>query len=76
MRRLVTGIHKEIEAARMDNTSRALLLEVRSILYILHNIAKGGVNSNEDLLRQEMVYLLSLAKSRLDALSSIDHGQY
>lgn len=60
----------------MDKTSRALLLEVRSILYILHSITKGGVDRGEDFLRQEMVHLISLAKARLDALSSIDQGQY
>lgn len=56
----------------MDKSSRALILEARTILYLLHSVVDGSVDWDEDIPRQEMVHLLSLARARLDALSYID----
>ena len=53
----------------MDKSSRALLLEARTILYLLHSVVDGSVNWDDGIPRQEVVYLLSLARARLDALS-------
>lgn len=56
----------------MDKTSKALVLEARTILYILHSIAEGSADWDEDIPRQEMVHLLYLAKVRLDEISCVD----
>jgi len=54
----------------MDKLSEALVLEARTILYILQCITEGSADWDEDIPRQEMVYLLDEAKARLDSLSS------
>lgn len=54
----------------MDKLSETLVLEARTILYVLQCITEGNANWDEDIPRQEMVYLLDEAKARLDSLSS------
>ena len=54
----------------MDKLSEALVLEARTILYILQCITEGSADWDEDIPRQEMVYLLYEAKTRLDSLTS------
>ncbi len=54
----------------MDKLSETLVLEARTILYILQCITEGSADWDEDIPRQEMVYLLDEAKARLDSLSS------
>lgn len=58
----------------MNKSSKALVLEARTILYLLHSIVDGSVNWDEDIPRQEIVHLLSLARARLDALNYVDPG--
>lgn len=54
----------------MDRTSKALILEARMILDILHSIVEDSTDLDESFPRREMVHLLYVAKTRLDALDS------
>lgn len=58
----------------MDKLSKALVLEARMILHILHSIAEGSTDWDEDVPREEMVRLLSIAKERLDSLRRANPG--
>lgn len=56
----------------MEKSAKSLVLEARTILYVLEGLATNKKESLEDSLqRDELCHFLRLAKVRLDSLNQL-----
>lgn len=58
-----------MEPHEMNKSSRALALEVRTILDVIVGLAGTDGDVIEDISKEELIHFLNMARSRMDTLS-------
>lgn len=58
-----------MESCEINKSSRALALEVRTILDVIVGLAGSDGDVIEDISKEELIHFLNMARSRMDTLS-------